>query len=271
MKIASFSIADYCEATEGMPHDVERLYFRMLMKMFSREGGLPDDDRENARIFNYDIRTWRHLKAKLLAWPDAIVLEGDLLTNPRAEKELEEYRSRKRQAVANGKIGGEVRAKFARSRAEVGSKLPPILHVVSNETNNLAQASPTPSPTPKEKKEDSPTSVPPRARGVRGCRLADGWELPDDWKRWSVENFPHAGEIAIASEADVFADYWRAQSGQRAVKADWQATWRNWCRKAFAAKPPVNGHTSIWEQERARKHEATRALLAQLELGSAVQ
>lgn len=260
MKIASFSIADYCEATEGMPHDVERLYFRMLMKMFSREGGLPDDDRENARIFNYDIRTYRHLKAKLLSWPDAIVADGDLLTNTRAEKELSEYRLRKRQAAINGKIGGDVRSKFARSSAEVRSKLPPILHVVSNETNDLAQASPTPSPTPTPKEEKKE-----KVKVVRGSRLADDWTLPDDWRDWAAKKFPHAGESAIAYEAEKFGTYWSGESGQRASKVNWQAAWRNWCLKGLAAKPHVNGHVSPWEQERERKHAATRALLAQFE------
>jgi hypothetical protein len=29
-----------------------------------------------------------------------------------------------------------------------------------------------------------------------------------------------------------FRDYWTAQPGQRGVKADWDATYRNWIRKA---------------------------------------
>jgi hypothetical protein len=29
----------------------------------------------------------------------------------------------------------------------------------------------------------------------------------------------------------VFVDYWIAQPGQRGVKVDWEATWRNWMRR----------------------------------------
>jgi hypothetical protein len=36
----------------------------------------------------------------------------------------------------------------------------------------------------------------------------------------------------VAREADRFRDYWRGQPGQRGVKLDWQATWKNWIRKA---------------------------------------
>ena len=33
-------------------------------------------------------------------------------------------------------------------------------------------------------------------------------------------------------EHQIFGDYWRAQPGQKGVKLDWDATWRNWMRKA---------------------------------------
>lgn len=43
------------------------------------------------------------------------------------------------------------------------------------------------------------------------------------------------GRIAI--EAAKFRDYWVAQPGQKGVKLDWPATWRNWCRRAAEPKP----------------------------------
>lgn len=40
---------------------------------------------------------------------------------------------------------------------------------------------------------------------------------------------------------DTFRDYWRAQPGQKALKADWEATWRNWCRRegSFEKQKPL--------------------------------
>ncbi len=35
-----------------------------------------------------------------------------------------------------------------------------------------------------------------------------------------------------AEEFAKFKDYWTAQPGQKGSKADWAATWRNWCRNA---------------------------------------
>jgi uncharacterized protein YdaU (DUF1376 family) len=157
MKIAAFSIADYCEATEGMPHDVERLYFRMIMKMFSREAGLPDDDRESARIFGYDVRTYRRLKVMLMAWPNAIYIEAGEIKNARVENELAEIVERKKAAAENGRLGGKsrrLRADFAPTSPELrrnfDQKSDKITNTVANKNNNLAEASPSPSPSPKE-------------------------------------------------------------------------------------------------------------------------
>lgn len=121
MKIASLSIADYAEATEGMPHDVERLYFRMLLKMYSREGGIPDDDADCARIFGYrDVRTYKALKARLLAWPDAIQIIDGVIVNTRAMKDLEDYRAHKDRARENGKLGGRPKKTESQSQTEFG-------------------------------------------------------------------------------------------------------------------------------------------------------
>ncbi len=60
-----------------------------------------------------------------------------------------------------------------------------------------------------------------------------GSRLPPDWQP-SIEEQDFARQLGIDpfSEADRFRDYWTAQAGQRANKANWTATWRNWCRNA---------------------------------------
>jgi hypothetical protein len=61
-------------------------------------------------------------------------------------------------------------------------------------------------------------------------------------KQWAREHAPLAG---ITDHA-MFTDHWRSQSGQRAVKLDWVATWRNWMRRVqdnrmrTAAHPGAN-------------------------------
>jgi len=116
---------------------------------------------------------------------------------------------------------------------------------------------------------DSPSSVPPKRKAApRGARLSADWTLPDDWQQWARINFAHASDAMVALEADKFRDFWCSKAGQSACKLDWEATWRNWCRTAFAAVPgkqPVNWGRASWDEQRAAKHEQTRALLASLE------
>jgi hypothetical protein len=44
---------------------------------------------------------------------------------------------------------------------------------------------------------------------------------------WAREKAPNVGR----ADHEAFCDYWRAQPGQRGVKVDWPATWRNWMRR----------------------------------------
>ena len=58
-----------------------------------------------------------------------------------------------------------------------------------------------------------------RSKSSRGTRL------PQDWK-------PKAEDGEDDRELAKFRDYWTAVSGQKGVKRDWDATWRNWLRNA---------------------------------------
>lgn len=92
----------------------------------------------------------------------------------------------------------------------------------------------------------------------KATRLPDDWELPDDWLAWSSQETP---AIDPKTESEKFADYWHAKPGADARKLDWQATWRNWCRRAAESarsRPP----TTQTRFDRARAHND--ALLASL-------
>jgi hypothetical protein len=70
------------------------------------------------------------------------------------------------------------------------------------------------------------------ARAQTARRLPDGFELTEGRK-----------EIARKEGADPerefakFSDHWLAASGSNARKHDWDAAWRNWCRKAADFSP----------------------------------
>lgn len=74
---------------------------------------------------------------------------------------------------------------------------------------------------------DAPAPAPKKVQ-TRGVRLFSPFALPDEWRDWTRSERPDLDADAVAQE---FADYWHAQPGQRGVKVDWFATWRNWCRR----------------------------------------
>ena len=104
-----------------------------------------------------------------------------------------------------------------------------------------------------EVKKDSPLAPQGgRTSPKRGSRLDGDWTLPDDWRMWARTNFPASTDASVADQAAQFRDYWVAKPGAQACKLDWEATWRNWCRKGLSAVGHVRQpqHTGSWNQDK---------------------
>jgi hypothetical protein len=72
-----------------------------------------------------------------------------------------------------------------------------------------------------------------KEKKILGKRLASDSCLTKEWEDFCVEQRP---ELNPAKTFDQFKDYWIAQAGQKGVKLDWFATWRNWVRSTHAPK-----------------------------------
>lgn len=86
---------------------------------------------------------------------------------------------------------------------------------------------------------------------ARGSRLPPDWQLPSDWWSWSASEGLDAD--TIDTEASKFRDYWIAKAGKDAAKADWQATWRNWCRRVLEdnrrrGPPKTAGRSALMDE-----------------------
>ncbi len=64
---------------------------------------------------------------------------------------------------------------------------------------------------------------------TRGTRLPEGWVPNADDLRFARDLGWNAQRIEAC--ASRYRDYWIAQPGQRGVKVNWPATWRNWVRR----------------------------------------
>lgn len=69
----------------------------------------------------------------------------------------------------------------------------------------------------------------PRKRAARATRIPDGWTPSDELAQTMHAECPNVDQRA---EHRKFVDYWTAKSGKDATKADWNATYRNWIRRA---------------------------------------
>jgi len=65
---------------------------------------------------------------------------------------------------------------------------------------------------------------------LRGSRIPKGWFPNEAGMLFAAEQ--GLSNDAIQLEIDQFWDYWTAQPGQKGVKLDWNATWRNWVRRS---------------------------------------
>jgi uncharacterized protein YdaU (DUF1376 family) len=77
------------------------------------------------------------------------------------------------------------------------------------------------------------TNHKPIEKKTLGKRLASDFTFPKEWAEFCIETRP---ELHPTKTFDQFKDYWIAQAGQKGVKLDWFATWRNWVRSTNAPK-----------------------------------
>lgn len=95
-------------------------------------------------------------------------------------------------------------------------------------------------------------------RKSRGTRLPAEWALPKPWGDWALGEMPGWTPDTVRNEAAKFADFWHAKTGKDATKADWLATWRNWCRNAKQTTLQRNGRNPMSKDQ--RDEEAMRML-----------
>lgn len=87
-----------------------------------------------------------------------------------------------------------------------------------------------------------------KEEGERALRAPTARRLPEDFDLSEERKATAKVEGADAErEFAKFCDHWRAASGANARKHDWDAAWRNWCRKSLDFKPRGNGNGSAEE------------------------
>ncbi|GLK69198.1 hypothetical protein [Hansschlegelia plantiphila] len=84
-----------------------------------------------------------------------------------------------------------------------------------------------------QKKEILPSVEQRNPKAGRGCRLPDGWKPSDPGLQFA--RGLGASDREIERELSTMTDWALQASGDKGVKRDWEAFWRNWIRKAAEA------------------------------------
>lgn len=103
------------------------------------------------------------------------------------------------------------------------------------QTQGTAFPLPTTTATTTSSKEDREGShASPAPPKKRGSRITEGWMPKPETVSALGKEFPH---IDQKMEHRKFIDHWLAASGRNANKLDWEATYRNWIRRAAEYNP----------------------------------
>ncbi|WP_375638697.1 MULTISPECIES: YdaU family protein [unclassified Bartonella] len=128
------------------------------------------------------------------------------------------YKKTKTNVLAKKEIGSE--------SLETNEQVDEPTEVAAVETTSEQITTSSDNQPPIHEQENVPKKA-KRAQANRGCRLPTDFEPDYDFA--IAEGLPPE---RVKVEIAKFRDYWRSKAGANATKTDWQATWRNWVRKA---------------------------------------
>ena len=148
--------------------------------------------------------------------------------------------SNPRESVARVSRGS--RESVAPGTGEQGNRdNPPLAGPPSSTPGRLAKTQPWHGSSP-HVVADAPTSK----TGNRGTRLPEGWTPAWSQANLDVEAASGLTAAQLADQLDRFRDYWRGVAGAKGLKRDWDATWRNWVRRAVDKPSSRQAETDAW-------------------------
>lgn len=201
MNFFKLYIGDYQRDTAHLTMAEHGAFLLMLQHYYATEKPLPVG-RALHRILRAETDEERNAIDSVAAqfW----TLTDDGLINARADEEIGKARE---QADTNRRIA---RAREEKRRVERTEH-----EACSNREPNHSHS-------------HIPTSLRSVGR-ARATRLPPNWEPSDvDWGNACIA----LHTTGAKRELEKFRDYWAAKAGAGGTKADWDATWRNWVRKA---------------------------------------
>ena len=197
-----FYPADFMHGVRGLTATEVGVYTMLLCRIYEENGPV---EYNAVRLSAYcGIRESALVKAiDRLVVLAKLTVEGGMLSNPRAMKEIE---AREIKLKNNSRAGKASAEKRQQNQAEEST-------VVQRPFNH------TDTDTDKRKEEANASSK----KQPKSSKLADGWTLPVEWREAAIGKGLSASEVD--HEGVQFANHHQAK-GSRMV--DWQKAWGTW-------------------------------------------
>jgi uncharacterized protein YdaU (DUF1376 family) len=206
MHYYKFNIADYRKDTGHLSTIEHGIYRQLIDWYYLDEQPIPEENQVVIRRLRLGSDEVKFLQNVL---SDFFVLGKTGYTHKRIEVEIKDYSEQVEKNKNNGKLGGRPK------------KTQSVISGIPEDSQNNPNQEPL---TTNHKLINKKTL---------GKRLASDFSFPLEWEQFCQQTRP---ELHPTKTFDQFKDYWISQAGQKGVKLDWFATWRNWVRNTNAPK-----------------------------------
>jgi len=205
-------IGDFIKDTSFLTNEEVGVYLKLIWIYYDTEKPLPNN------LFELSMKTGTRDNTEMLSGLLEMFFTLDVADNSwhhgRCNEVIEHY---KQQLNTASKAGKASALKRAMSKHPTGVEQ--ALNISASDVQLTNNQEPITNNQIKDKQ--------------RGTRLAQDWVLTKSLGEWAQTERP---DLNIRQIAEQFKDYWIAQPGQKGVKLDWSATWRNWVRNSKATK-----------------------------------
>ena len=215
MHYYNFNIGDYMKHTLHLTPEEDLAYRRLLDMYYDTESPIPN----NIPLVSRRLRMGSEVVESVLK--EFFEFTQDGYKNYRADGEISDYHKFLEKQKANGRLGG---------RPKKGKK--PIA------IPDLTQSEPKKSLNNKQQTTNNTIA----AKATKGTRF-NLVSIPEEWILFCKKERSDLNPTVVF---DGFKDYWSSVAGQKGVKLDWSATWRNWIRNQKAGLSAVKPKQA-WE------------------------
>ena len=207
---------DYFRDTRGLSMAGHGCYFLLLTYCWDAKGPLPLDEERIAGICNARSNEERTTMDKILSTYFTRMDDG--WYNRRMQIEIERAHAIGLARKAAGAKGYQARAKQLPGKSKALAK--------------HEHLTPPPPPSSAPGVAFELLQKQPTGRASRASRLSEDWKIPEDWIAIGLAVHPDWARAGVIRESLTFRDHFTSAPGDRGLKTNWLATWRNWIRRA---------------------------------------